>query len=113
MSQIDVVQGTLDYLVLRTLRGAGGPLHGFEILESIDAATQGTLAIEEGSLYPALHRMEKRGWLKATWGVSPKGRRAKYYVLTARGRTELALQDERWERYVQAVERIGAVAEEA
>lgn len=113
MSRIDVVQGTLDYLVLKTLRGAGTPLHGFEILESIDRATAGALAIEEGSLYPALHRMEKRGWLKASWGVSPKGRRAKYYALTPNGRTELALQHERWERYVEAVDRIGARTEEA
>ena len=105
---IDVVQGTLEFLILKTLSGGGGPLHGFEILEWISNATDGGLTIEEGSLYPALHRMEKRRLIAATWGVSPKGRRAKYYHLTAAGRAELAEQEKRWNDYVEAVGRISA-----
>lgn len=110
MSRINLVQGTLDFLVIKSLQG-GEAMHGFEILEFIEQATEGALAIEEGSLYPALHRMEKRGWLEAAWSVSPKGRRAKYYGLTAKGRTELAIQDRRWEEYVLAVQRVGLAGE--
>jgi transcriptional regulator len=106
---IEVVQGTLEFLILKTLCGSES-LHGFEILEWISSATDGDLNIEEGSLYPALHRMEKRGLIAATWGVSPKGRRAKYYGLTDDGREELARQEQRWQDYVAAVGKISAYA---
>lgn len=107
---MDVVQGTLGFLILKTLSGSR-TLHGFEILEWISEATDGGLLIEEGSLYPALHRMEKRGLIEATWGVSPKGRRAKYYGLTAAGRAELRRQEKRWSDYVDAVGKISAFAD--
>ncbi|NKB90459.1 MAG: PadR family transcriptional regulator [Acidobacteria bacterium] len=100
-----VVQGTLDYLVLKTL-SVEGVKHGFEILEWILATTDGALEIEEGSLYPALHRMEKRGLIEATWGVSPKGRRAKYYGLSALGERELVAEEKRWASCVEAVGKI-------
>jgi transcriptional regulator len=106
---MEVVQGTLEFLILKTLSGSRS-LHGFEILEWISEATDGALLIEEGSLYPALHRMEKRGLIEAAWGVSPKGRRAKYYGLTADGRSELQHQEKRWSDYVDAVGKISAFA---
>lgn len=102
---IEVVQGTLEFLILKTLNGRD-TMHGFEILEWISGATDGALNIEEGSLYPALHRMEKRGLIAASWGVSPKGRRAKYYGLTDDGHSELAHQERRWSDYVDAVAKI-------
>ena len=107
---VGVVQGTLEYLILKTL--SVGKKHGFEILEWIYEITDGALAIEEGSLYPALHRMEKRGLISATWGVSPKGRRAKYYALSVAGRRELTDERRRWDAYVSAVGKIAAVGEE-
>jgi transcriptional regulator len=106
---IEVVQGTLEFLILKTLSGSPS-MHGFEILEWISDATDGELSIEEGSLYPALHRMEKRGLIDATWGVSPKGRRAKYYGLTADGRVELERLEQRWDSYVEAVRKISVSA---
>jgi len=109
---IVVVQGTLELLILKTLSG-GPSRHGFEILEWIYEATDGALSIEEGSLYPALHRMEKRGLIEASWRVSPKGRRAKYYGLTAAGREELRRAEKRWSDYVAAVAKISAVREDA
>lgn len=102
---MNVIRGTLDYLILRTL-GTGDALHGFEILDWIHGSTDGELLIEEGALYPALHRMEKRGWLSAQWGISERGRKAKYYSLTLKGRTALTHEDRRWSRYVAAVDRI-------
>lgn len=109
---LDVLPGTLEMLVLKTLAG-GGELHGFAILDWIRDRTRQSLVIEEGALYPALHRMQKRAWLTSRWGVSDKGRRARYYRLTAAGREELRQQDEKWERYVEAVERIGRRTAEA
>ncbi|MGD8320172.1 MAG: PadR family transcriptional regulator [Gemmatimonadota bacterium] len=100
-----VLKGTLDFLALRTLAG-GQELHGFQILDWIHHATGEELQVEEGALYPALHRMEKRGWLAARWGTSDKGRRAKYYRLTAAGRAALEEEEQRWVRYVAAVERV-------
>lgn len=107
-----VLKGTLEYLVLKTL-STGEALHGFEILEFIGDATDQALLVEEGALYPTLHRLEKRGWLDGEWGVSSKGRRAKYYRLTDRGAAALARHESRWKRYVQAVAKIAARAEEA
>ena len=104
---LDVVQGTLELLVLKTL-AAAERLHGFGILDWIRETSEDALILEEGALYPALHRMEKRGWLASEWGISEKGRRAKYYRLTAAGRKALAAESSRWERYVELVARLGA-----
>ncbi len=104
-----VIKGTLEMLVSKALV-RNPELHGFEILEWIEDATAEALAIEEGALYPALHRMEKRGLLASSWGISPKGRRAKYYRLTAAGRASLSEQEESWARYVGAVARLATHA---
>ena len=101
-----VVQGTLELLALRTL-AAQAPMHGFEILDWIRDTTDQVLVVEDGALYPALRRMEARGWLESSWGVSEKGRRARYYELTASGRKALAEEEARWERYVTAVAKLG------
>ena len=103
---LGVVQGTLDLLVLRTLAAAQTPLHGFAILDWIRGATEDVLVVEDGALYPALRRMEKRGWLESAWGVSPKGRRARYYELTELGRRSLAEEQAKWEEYVSAVAKL-------
>ena len=97
----DLMQGTLDMLVLRTLRG--GPLHGYAIANRIQAESDGFLQVEEGSLYPALHRMEKRGWISAEWGLSETKRKAKYYELTATGREQLKAKAKTWNRLVEAI----------
>lgn len=102
---LTVLKGTLEFLALRTLAG-GEEMHGFQILEWLHEATKSDLQVEEGALYPALHRMEKRGWLAARWATSERGRRAKYYRLTAAGRSALIDEEERWARYVTAVDRI-------
>ena len=100
-----VLKGTLEFLALRTLAG-GEELHGFQILDWIHHSTDAELQVEEGALYPALHRMEKRGWLASRWGTSEKGRRAKYYRLTDAGRAALDEEERRWARYVEAVARV-------
>lgn len=105
--RLEVLQGTLELLVLQTL-GDEREMHGFAILDWIRDTTGEELVIEEGALYPALHRMERRGWLVAEWGVSDKGRRAKYYRLTPAGRKALSREGSRWERYVEAVARLAA-----
>lgn len=105
-----VLKGTLEFLALRTLASAEA-MHGFEILDYIHGATRDALQVEEGALYPALHRMEKRGWLSSSWGVSEKGRRAKYYSLTGAGREALIREEDRWARYVSAVGQLGPAAE--
>jgi transcriptional regulator len=104
---LDLVQGTLDLLVLRAL--LAGPQHGYAIARRIQEATRDALRIEEGSLYPALHRMEERGWIKAAWGVSENNRRAKYYRLVAAGRRQLRAQASAWERFAAAVEGVLAM----
>ena len=103
--ELGVVQGTLELLVLRTL-AARAPMHGFAILEWIRATTDDVLVVEDGALYPSLRRMESRGWLESDWGISEKGRRARYYQLTRSGRKALAEQESRWERYVDAVAKL-------
>jgi transcriptional regulator len=103
---LGVVQGTLELLVLRTLASAE-PLHGFAILDWIRSTTDDALVVEDGALYPALRRMEKRGWVESDWGISEKGRRARYYRLTPLGRKALSEQAEKWERYVEAVAKLG------
>ena len=99
---VELIQGTLEFLILGTLAD-GESRHGFGILRWINEATDGRLTIEEGALYPALHRMERRGWLESDWGVSENNRRAKYYQLTTEGRAALEAETSEWERYVQAV----------
>ncbi|HUR29638.1 MAG TPA: PadR family transcriptional regulator [Planctomycetota bacterium] len=96
-----LLPGTLELLVLRVL--TRGQMHGYEIARSIQERSKDVLQIEEGSLYPALHRMEKRGWIEAEWGQSDSNRRAKYYALTKRGRAEYATQSESWQRVSVAV----------
>ncbi|MEQ9570156.1 MAG: PadR family transcriptional regulator [Longimicrobiales bacterium] len=103
---LDLLKGTLDLLVLTALAGDDEQLHGFEVLDRIRAGTDDALIVEEGALYPALHRMQKRGWLAATWGVSEKGRRAKYYRLTPEGRRALTDQRTAWSGYVEAMARL-------
>lgn len=109
---LTVLKGTLEFLALRTLSG-GEEMHGFQILEWIHRATRTELQVEEGALYPALHRMEKRGWVASRWATSERGRRAKYYRLTPEGTAALSREEARWARYVTAVDRIarpGSVA---
>ena len=103
-SSIDLLQGTLDLLILKTL--LDGPLHGYAIARSIQEATEDALRIEEGSLYPALHRMQKRGWIAASWGASENNRRAKYYRLARAGRKQLESQQNAWLRFSDAVSRV-------
>ena len=103
--------GTLDLLVLRTL--AAGPRHGYGILQQIHEASNNLLRIEEGSLYPALHRLEARGWIAATWALSDKGKRARYYRLTAQGRRQLATEQSKWRAFARAIGLILDPAEEA
>ena len=99
---IELLPGTLDLLVLKTL--AWGPTHGLGVLRSIDQVTRGELQIEEGALYPALHRLEERGWLDAEWGITEKNRRAKFYRLTTAGRRQLVAEVTRWSRYAHVVQ---------
>ena len=105
----DLLQGTLALLVLKTL--ARGPLHGYGITLHIQMVSKDTLRVEEGSLYPALHRLEKRGWLDAEWGESDKGRQAKFYKLSAKGRKQLAKEETNWNRLSAAVSQILQTAE--
>jgi PadR family transcriptional regulator PadR len=101
---LDLVQGTLDILVLKTL--SWGPRHGYAVARWIRDTTRDVLQIEEGALYPALHRMEKKGWIESAWGVSENNRKAKYYQLTTRGRAQLRTQAASWNRYVSAVSKV-------
>ena len=107
-ASVDLLQGTLDFLILKTL--TWGPMHGFEISRWIRKTTDQALEIEEGALYPALHRMERRGWLEAEWALTEHSRRAKYYELTKAGREQLKAQDSEWRRYVVVVGKILAAA---
>ena len=102
--QGEMLQGTLDLLVLRTL--VMGPAHGHTIAHAIERGSEDVLQIEHGSLYPALHRLEDRGWIASFWGTSDNNRRARYYRLTPAGRKQLENQTARWEQVVQAIGRI-------
>ena len=102
--QPGLLQGTLDMLILKTL--AGKPMHGYAIAERILETSDGVLRVEEGALYPALHRLELRGWLASEWGASDNNRRAKYYRLTAAGRKQLAAESATWNRLSGAVMRV-------
>jgi PadR family transcriptional regulator, regulatory protein PadR len=100
----DLLQGTLDLLILKSL--ARGPMHGYGVAEWIHESSQDVLRVEEGALYPALHRLELRGLLSAEWGTSDNNRRAKYYALTAAGRKQLMEETEYWRRMSGAVARV-------
>ena len=100
-SRIDLPQGTLDLLILRTV--ALEPQHGWGISERIQQTSGEALCVQQGSLYPALHRLERRGWIKAKWGTSDNNRRAKYYELTKSGRRQLEIETETWNRLAAAV----------
>lgn len=101
---IELPQGTLDLLILRTL--ALGPQHGWAISERIHQVSSKILQVRQGSLYPALHRLERRGWIKAKWGASENNRRAKYYELTKRGRKQLEAETSDWQKLTAAVARV-------
>jgi PadR family transcriptional regulator PadR len=103
-SRIDLLQGTLDLLVLRTLQT--GTMHGWAISERIQQISQEVLQVNQGSLYPALHRLEHQGWIKAEWGISELGRRARFYTLTATGRKQLELESKNWDRLSDAIGRV-------
>jgi len=100
----ELLHGTLETLVLKTL--AGGRRHGYAIARAIEDATEGIVEIEEGSLYPALYRLERKEWVEAEWGTSELGRRAKFYRLTPRGRRQLAAQTADWARFAAAISRV-------
>jgi len=102
--RLDLLQGTLDMLILRTLQW--GPQHGHGIGQAIRAQSDDLLKVETGSLYPAMHRLEKRGWLKSEWGVSEANQRAKYYRLTALGKAQLLRERDRWSQMVDAIGRV-------
>jgi PadR family transcriptional regulator PadR len=97
----DRLHGTLDALVLKTL--AAGPRHGYAIARWLEDATRQAIQIEEGSLYPALYRMERRGWIEAEWGMSELGRKAKFYKLTTAGRRQLKLETAQWTAFAKAI----------
>jgi PadR family transcriptional regulator, regulatory protein PadR len=100
-SRVEMLQGTLDLLILQTLRG--GPAHGHAIAKYIQRTSEELLQVETGSLYPALHRLEAKGRIAATWELSDKGKRAKYYKLTATGRKQLAEEHSKWQAFSRAV----------
>jgi PadR family transcriptional regulator PadR len=101
---IDLLQGTLDVLVLKTL--SWGPRHGYAVARGLQQLTDDVLQIEEGSLYPALHRMERRGWVESEWGLSENNRRARFYKLTADGRKRLRAEASSWSIFSQAVSKV-------
>jgi transcriptional regulator len=108
MAKMELLQGTLDMLVLQVL--TGGAMHGWGIAARIQLLSKDVLHVEEGSIYPALYRMEQKGWIKAEWGQSENNRRARFYTLTKDGRKQLAVEAKSWERICAA---IGAVMEPA
>ena len=108
--RIDLLQGTLDLLILRTLRW--GPAHGHAIAKAIERASEDVLLVEQGSLYPALHRLIKRGWITFENGTSENNRRAKFYRLTAKGRKQLEIETSRWEMMARAIARVLRPAQE-
>jgi PadR family transcriptional regulator, regulatory protein PadR len=103
-ARLDLLQGTLDLLILRTLQA--GAMHGWAVSERIQQISQEVLQVNQGSLYPALHRLEHQGWIKAEWGISELGRRARFYHLTAAGRKQLELEAENWDKLSAAIGRV-------
>lgn len=104
-SKNDILQGTLTLLVLKTL-ATNKRMHGYAITTHVQRVSDDLLRVEEGSLYPALHRMQQQGWLKSEWGVTEKNREARFYSLTALGRKQLALEEESWARFTEGVGRV-------
>ena len=102
--RVDLLQGTLDMLILKAL--TWGSMHGYGIVSWLEQMTDDALVVEEGSLYPALHRLAKRGWVTSEWGVSENNRRAKYYTLTASGRAQLRTEETSWARFAAVVGRV-------
>ena len=100
-SRTDILQGTLDLIVLKLLQP--GPANGWELTQAIQVASQGVLGVNYGTLYPALHRLEARGWVAAKWGTTDNNRRARFYALTAGGRRQLAAEQQTWERFSRAL----------
>ena len=109
LEKTDLLQGTLDLLILKVV--ALGPVHGYGIAQRIRQVSQDVLQVQQGSLYPALHRLEKRGWIAADWGESENGRQARFYRLSAKGRKQLAAEEETWNRLSKAVGLILQTAE--
>jgi PadR family transcriptional regulator, regulatory protein PadR len=103
-TRIELPQGTLDLLILKTI--ALGPQHGWAISERVQQLSSDALQVKQGSLYPALHRLERRGWIKASWSTTENNRRAKYYELTRRGHKQLEAQEDSWRRLTAAVSQI-------
>lgn len=101
----DVLQGTLTLLVLQTLEDRG-PLHGYAVTAAIHGASADLLRVEEGSLYPALHRMEQQGWLRSSWGTTEKNREARFYEITPAGKAQLARERQSWDRLAEGVRRV-------
>src|SRR5215467_4385592 len=102
--KLDVLQGTLDLLILQTLQW--GPQHGHGIGQSIRSRSDDLLQVEHGSLYPALHRLRREGWIESEWGITPKNQRAKFYRLTGEGKKQLAAEESRWKLFVKTVGRV-------
>jgi PadR family transcriptional regulator, regulatory protein PadR len=109
MNKSDLLQGTLDLLILKI--AALGPVHGYGISQRIKQVSREVLQVQQGSLYPALHRLEKRGWLQASWGESESGRQAKYYKLSAKGRKQLQVEESQWNRLSEAMRFVLQTAE--
>jgi transcriptional regulator len=108
---LEVVRGTLDLMILKTL--SWEPMHGLAVLRWIEQTTHAQLQIEEGALYPALHRMEQKGWLDSEWRYTPQGRKAKFYRISSSGRRQLTAELSRWERYSRAIDHIIAAKPES
>ena len=108
MAKIELLQGTLDLLILKVLNG--GAQHGFGIAQRIHLLSQEVLKVEEGSLYPALYRLEDKGWIESEWGQSDNNRRAKFYALTKAGRKQLATEQQSWDRIAAAIAQVLAGA---
>jgi PadR family transcriptional regulator PadR len=102
--KVDLMQGTLDMIILKTLTKS--PLHGYAIVRWIQQTTDDALQVEEGSLYPALHRLEKRKWISSYWGLSENNRKAKYYKLTHKGRKQLTVEISSWSRLSEAITKV-------
>jgi transcriptional regulator len=100
-ASLDLLKGTLELLVLRTLRG--GPHHGYTVARLIKERSDSVFLVEEGALYPALHRLERKGWIESEWGISENNRKAKYYRITAHGQSALRAEIAEWNRYTKAV----------
>jgi transcriptional regulator len=108
MTKLNLLQGTLDLLVMKVIQSQ--PMHGYAIARTIQELSQESLRVEEGSLYPSLYRMEKKGWIRSAWRTTDRNRRARFYELTAEGRKQLAEEEENWEKLSGVVDRIMRLA---